>query len=100
MPSSAFLNSLISDTNCKLLDTRKTIPLNRIIQKWAVKIGGGENHRFGLYDMIMIKDNHIDFAGGISISPKNRVHANFEKPGPQKSSPARNSAYFPARKPP
>ena len=62
----AFLNSLISDTNCKLLDTRKTIPLNRIIQKWAVKIGGGQNHRFGLYDMIMIKDNHIDFAGGIT----------------------------------
>ena len=61
----AFLNSLISDTNCKLLDTRKTTPLNRTIEKWAVKIGGGENHRFGLYDMIMIKDNHIDFAGGI-----------------------------------
>jgi len=62
----AFLNSLISDTKCKLLDTRKTTPLNRTIEKWAVKIGGGENHRFGLYDMIMIKDNHIDFAGGIA----------------------------------
>jgi len=62
----AYLNTLISETNCKLLDTRKTTPLNRIIEKWAVKIGGGENHRFGLYDMIMIKDNHIDFAGGIS----------------------------------
>ena len=61
-----YLNSLISDTNCKLLDTRKTFPLNRIIEKWAVKIGGGENHRFGLYDMIMIKDNHIDFSGGIA----------------------------------
>ena len=61
-----YLNSLISDTNCKLLDTRKTTPLNRIIEKWAVRIGGGYNHRFGLYDMIMIKDNHIDFAGGVS----------------------------------
>ena len=61
----AYLNTLISGTNCKLLDTRKTTPLNRTIEKWAVKIGGGKNHRFGLYDMIMIKDNHIDFAGGI-----------------------------------
>ena len=60
-----YLNSLISDTKCKLLDTRKTTPLNRTIEKWAVKIGGGVNHRYGLYDMIMIKDNHIDFAGGI-----------------------------------
>jgi len=62
----SYLNSLISGTNCKLLDTRKTTPLNRKLEKWAVKIGGGVNHRFGLYDMIMIKDNHIDFAGGIS----------------------------------
>ena len=62
----AYLNTLIADTSCKLLDTRKTTPLNRTIEKWAVKIGGGENHRSGLYDMIMIKDNHIDFAGGIS----------------------------------
>ena len=61
-----YLNSLITDTKCKLLDTRKTTPLNRTIEKWAVKIGGGGNHRFGLYDMIMIKDNHIDFAGGIA----------------------------------
>ena len=60
-----YLNSLIAHTKCKLLDTRKTTPLNRTIEKWAVKIGGGCNHRFGLYDMIMIKDNHIDFAGGI-----------------------------------
>ena len=55
----------IKDTKAKILDTRKTTPCNRIIEKMAVKIGGGENHRFGLYDMIMIKDNHIDFAGGI-----------------------------------
>ena len=57
---------LISSTNAKILDTRKTTPLNRQVQKWAVKIGGGFNHRFGLYDMIMIKDNHIDFCNGIT----------------------------------
>lgn len=57
--------NLISDTNTKILDTRKTTPLNRLIEKWAVKIGGGVNHRFGLYDLIMIKDNHIDFVGDI-----------------------------------
>lgn len=50
----------------KLLDTRKTTPANRVIEKMAVRIGGGFNHRFGLYDMVMIKDNHVDFAGGIS----------------------------------
>ncbi len=55
----------ISDLKTKVLDTRKTTPLNRIFEKKAVKIGGAENHRFGLYDMILIKDNHIDFAGGI-----------------------------------
>lgn len=56
---------LIEGTNCRLLDTRKTTPGLRIIEKWAVKIGGGHNHRVGLYDMIMLKDNHIDFCGGI-----------------------------------
>jgi len=66
----SYLNNLIKDTNCKLLDTRKTTPHNRSIEKWAVKIGGGLNHRFGLYDMIMIKDNHIDFAGGITNAIK------------------------------
>jgi len=50
----------------KLLDTRKTTPLLRGLEKWAVRIGGGHNHRFGLYDMILIKNNHIDFAGGIT----------------------------------
>ena len=58
--------SLIKGTNTKLLDTRKTTPGIRLLEKWAVRIGGGVNHRFGLYDMIMIKDNHIDFAGGIN----------------------------------
>lgn len=57
---------LVSGTNTKILDTRKTTPGIRALEKWAVKIGGGENHRFGLYDMIMLKDNHIDFAGGIT----------------------------------
>lgn len=57
--------SLISDLPCKLLDTRKTTPLIRHFEKWAVVIGGGHNHRFGLYDMVMIKDNHHDYAGGI-----------------------------------
>ena len=56
---------LIEDLNAKVLDTRKTTPGIRFIEKWAVRIGGGMNHRFGLYDMIMLKDNHIDFAGGI-----------------------------------
>ncbi|MEQ8323863.1 MAG: carboxylating nicotinate-nucleotide diphosphorylase [Vicingaceae bacterium] len=56
---------LVSDYKCKVLDTRKTTPGFRELEKWAVRIGGGVNHRFGLYDMIMIKDNHIDYAGGI-----------------------------------
>ena len=56
---------LLEGTNTKVLDTRKTTPGIRAIEKWSVKIGGGENHRFALYDMIMLKDNHIDFAGGI-----------------------------------
>ena len=64
------ISDLISSTNAKILDTRKTIPLNRHIQKQAVKIGGGYNHRFGLYDMIMIKDNHIDFCNGITNAIK------------------------------
>jgi nicotinate-nucleotide pyrophosphorylase (carboxylating) len=58
--------SIIAHTNAKVLDTRKTTPGLRYFEKLAVKIGGGENHRIGLYDLIMIKDNHIDFAGGIT----------------------------------
>ena len=61
----AFFVDLLKGTNTKILDTRKTTPGIRALEKWAVKIGGGVNHRFALYDMIMIKDNHIDFAGGI-----------------------------------
>lgn len=55
----------IKHTKCKILDTRKTTPNFRVAEKWAVVIGGGVNHRMGLYDMIMLKDNHIDFSGGI-----------------------------------
>ena len=61
-----FFADLLEGTKTKVLDTRKTTPGIRALEKWAVKIGGGENHRFALYDMIMIKDNHIDFAGGVS----------------------------------
>ena len=57
---------LLNGTKTKILDTRKTTPGFRACEKWAVKIGGGENHRFALYDMIMLKDNHNDFAGGIT----------------------------------
>lgn len=61
---------LLKGTKTRILDTRKTSPGMRAIEKWAVKIGGGVNHRFALYDMIMIKDNHIDFAGGIDMAIK------------------------------
>ena len=61
-----FFADLLEGTKTKVLDTRKTTPGIRAIEKWAVKIGGGENHRFALYDMVMLKDNHIDFAGGIT----------------------------------
>ena len=56
----------ISGTKAKILDTRKTTPLFRLIEKWAVETGGGENHRFGLFDMILIKNNHVDAAGGVA----------------------------------
>lgn len=59
---------LLQGTNTKILDTRKTTPGFRACEKWAVKIGGGENHRFALYDMVMLKDNHNDFAGGITLA--------------------------------
>lgn len=59
------ITKLINGLDTKLLDTRKTTPGIRFIEKWAVRIGGGHNHRFALYDMIMLKDNHVDYAGGI-----------------------------------
>ncbi|MGF1559412.1 MAG: carboxylating nicotinate-nucleotide diphosphorylase [Flavobacteriaceae bacterium] len=65
---------LVEGTDTKILDTRKTTPGLRALEKWAVKIGGGENHRFALYDMIMLKDNHIDFAGGITKAIEKTQH--------------------------
>ncbi len=60
--------SIIQDTRARLLDTRKTTPNFRLPEKWAVRIGGGMNHRFGLFDMIMLKDNHIDYCGGMGAA--------------------------------
>ncbi len=62
----AYYVGLLKGTDCTVLDTRKTTPGMRVLDKMAVKIGGGENHRIGLFDMILLKDNHIDFAGGIT----------------------------------
>ncbi len=62
----AHLNELLVGTTAKLLDTRKTTPNFRLCEKWAVLIGGGVNHRYGLFDMIILKDNHVDYAGGIA----------------------------------
>jgi nicotinate-nucleotide pyrophosphorylase (carboxylating) len=77
-----YLSGLIKDTKAKLLDTRKTTPNFRLLEKWAVLIGGGANHRIGLYDMIMLKDNHIDMAGGIEkaiIQTKEYLRATKKK---------------------
>jgi nicotinate-nucleotide pyrophosphorylase (carboxylating) len=65
------LQSLISHTKAKVLDTRKTTPNFRMLEKWAVKIGGGVNHRYGLFDMILLKDNHVDYSGGIKQALRN-----------------------------
>ena len=62
---------LLKGTNTQVLDTRKTTPGMRYLEKWAVRIGGGVNHRFGLYDMILIKDNHVDYSGGIRPAIEN-----------------------------
>ena len=62
---------LLKGTNTKVLDTRKTTPGMRYLEKWAVRIGGGVNHRFGLFDMILIKDNHVDYSGGIKQAIEN-----------------------------
>jgi len=70
----------MESSHCKLLDTRKTTPGMRIVEKWAVRIGGGLNHRMGLYDMIMLKDNHIDFAGGIE-NAITRTHDYLKRTG-------------------
>lgn len=73
-----YLQELCKGTKTKVIDTRKTTPNFRFFEKWAVVIGGGANHRFGLYDMIMIKDNHIDFSGGI-IEALEATHAYLKK---------------------
>ena len=65
------ITDLLAGTNTKVLDTRKTTPGLRYLEKWAVRIGGGINHRFGLYDMILIKDNHVDYSGGIRRAIEN-----------------------------
>ena len=69
---------LLEGTGTIILDTRKTTPGFRAAEKWAVKIGGGENHRFALYDMIMLKDNHNDFAGGITLAIAKTKQFSFE----------------------
>jgi len=71
---------LLSGTSTKILDTRKTTPGMRLLEKYAVKMGGGENHRIGLYDMILIKDNHIDFAGGV-IAALDKTNAYLKEKG-------------------
>lgn len=72
--------ALLAGTTTQILDTRKTTPGFRACEKWAVKIGGGANHRFALYDMIMLKDNHIDFAGGIANAiQKTKAYLNQNK---------------------
>ncbi|MCF8426735.1 MAG: carboxylating nicotinate-nucleotide diphosphorylase [Bacteroidia bacterium] len=71
------ISELLKDYHTTILDTRKTTPGMRLLEKWAVKLGGCSNHRMGLYDMVMIKDNHIDFAGGIKQAiekTKNYLH--------------------------
>jgi nicotinate-nucleotide pyrophosphorylase (carboxylating) len=74
----------IGHTSCKVLDTRKTTPNFRVAEKWAVAIGGGVNHRMGLYDAIMLKDNHIDFCGGLDLAlAKTKAYVNgLDKPVP------------------
>ena len=72
----------LSGYKTQLLDTRKTTPNFRLLEKEAVRIGGGVNHRFGLYDMIMLKDNHIDYCGGIEAAiEKAYAYVQFKKPG-------------------
>lgn len=75
-----YMVGLLSGMHTQLLDTRKTTPNMRLLEKYAVKCGGGTNHRIGLYDMVMLKDNHIDFAGGIEAAI-DRTHAYLKEKG-------------------
>uniref|UniRef100_A0AA49GNH3 Probable nicotinate-nucleotide pyrophosphorylase [carboxylating] n=1 Tax=Roseihalotalea indica TaxID=2867963 RepID=A0AA49GNH3_9BACT len=72
------LQSMIKHTKARLLDTRKTTPNFRLPEKWAVVIGGGQNHRYALYDMVMLKDNHVDYAGSIQEAVE-RTHRYFKE---------------------
>jgi nicotinate-nucleotide pyrophosphorylase (carboxylating) len=84
---------VLEGTKTKVLDTRKTTPGMRFFEKWAVRIGGGGNHRFGLYDMVLVKDNHIDFAGGIAPALKRvREYLNTHKLNVEVEVEARNMA--------
>lgn len=76
----AHLTGLMAGTKARLLDTRKTTPNFRICEKWAVLLGGGVNHRYGLFDMIILKDNHVDYAGGIRQAIE-ATHTYLEKLG-------------------
>jgi nicotinate-nucleotide pyrophosphorylase (carboxylating) len=78
----ARLTSLLAGTKARLLDTRKTTPNFRLCEKWAVLIGGGVNHRYGLFDMIMLKDNHVDYAGGVAQAVQ-ATHAYLQRTGRQ-----------------
>ncbi len=76
------LVNILEGTRAKLLDTRKTTPNFRLAEKWACKIGGAVNHRYGLFDMILIKDNHVDFAGGIQAALEKSFAYNASLPNP------------------
>jgi nicotinate-nucleotide pyrophosphorylase (carboxylating) len=76
------LVDILAGTRAKLLDTRKTTPNFRLAEKWACKIGGAVNHRYGLFDMILIKDNHVDFAGGIQAALAKAFTYNKSLPTP------------------
>ena len=78
----AQLTQLLAGTKARLLDTRKTTPNFRLCEKWAVLIGGGVNHRYGLFDMIMLKDNHVDYAGGVAAAVQ-ATHAYLQRTGRQ-----------------
>ncbi len=74
--------NILEGTRAKLLDTRKTTPNFRLAEKWACKIGGAVNHRYGLFDMILIKDNHVDFAGGIKAALEKAFAYNAQRSAP------------------
>lgn len=78
------LHQLMKGTKAKILDTRKTTPNFRLAEKWAVAIGGGTNHRFGLFDMVILKDNHVDYAGGVKKAVFQTVNYLEEKNLPLK----------------